>query len=234
MDPIFHCRRSTIKFTDCRLTDFTDYFTMKKYISKFHYLTQDLPGRSHAEQAQIACEAGANWVQYRCMSKTDEEMLPEIHQIASICDDWGATLILANHYHLLDKVDAQGVHIEDLDPDLRAIREAITDEKTLGTSAYTLEGLLKVQNSGVVDYCGFGPFNHTDTRPNDKPLLGYNGYRDLETRGVNLPVIAVGGIQLQDVELLMQTGVYGIAVSGAVNLSPDPGATIKEIHRKIY
>jgi thiamine-phosphate pyrophosphorylase len=48
---------------------------MKKYISKFHYLTQDLPNRSHAEQAATACANGANWVQYRCLSKSDDELL---------------------------------------------------------------------------------------------------------------------------------------------------------------
>jgi thiamine-phosphate pyrophosphorylase len=207
---------------------------MKKYISKFHYLTQDLPDRSHIEQAQTACEAGANWIQYRCMSKSDEEMIPEIHQIASICDDWGATLILTNHYHLLDKVDAQGVHIEDFAADFAAIREAITDEKTLGASATNIEALLRIQNTTVVDYCGYGPFAHTDTKPNNKPLLGYDGYRALEKRPVNIPVIAVGGVQLKDIEPLMQTGVYGIAVSSAVNLSPDPGGMVKEIYRRIY
>ena len=207
---------------------------MKKYISKFHYLTQDLPNRSHAEQAQIACEAGANWIQYRCMSKSDEEMLPEIHQIAAICDDWGATLILANHYHLLDKVDAQGVHIEDLNANFAAIREAITDEKTLGASATDIDGLLNIQNSGVVDYCGYGPFAHTTTKANDKALLGYDGYRALEHHPITIPVIAVGGVQLNDVDALMQTGVYGIAVSSAINLSPNPGEVIKEIYRKIY
>jgi thiamine-phosphate pyrophosphorylase len=207
---------------------------MKKYISRFHYLTQDLPDRSHIEQAQIACEAGANWIQYRCMSKSDEEMVPEIHQIASICDDWGATLILANHYHLLDKVDAQGVHIEDLNANLEAIRNVITDEKTLGVSTTNLEALLKLQSSGIADYCGYGPFAYTDTRPNDKPLLGYQGYRDLERQSINLPVIAVGGIQLKDVEPLLKTGVYGIAVSSTVSLSLDPGGIVKEIYRKIY
>jgi thiamine-phosphate pyrophosphorylase len=209
-------------------------YPMKKYISKFHYLTQDLPNRSHAEQAQIACEAGANWIQYRCMSKSDEEMMPEIHQIAAICDDWGATLILANHYHLLDRVDAQGVHIEDLDADFAAIREAITDEKTMGASATNIEALLRVQNSGVVDYCGYGPFAHTDTKPNDKPLLGYEGYRALEKQPTEIPVIAVGGVQLKDIEPLMQTGIYGIAVSSVVNLSQDPGGMVKEIYRRIY
>jgi flagellar biosynthesis/type III secretory pathway protein FliH len=50
---------------------------MKKYISKFHYLTLDLPLRSHVEQTAIACKAGANWVQYRCLTKSDAELVEE-------------------------------------------------------------------------------------------------------------------------------------------------------------
>jgi thiamine-phosphate pyrophosphorylase len=207
---------------------------MKKYISKFHYLTQDLPNRSHVEQAQIACEAGANWIQYRCLTKNDDELIAEISQVASICDDWGATLILTNHYHLLDTVDAQGVHIEDFDADFAAIRKVITDEKTLGASATNIEALLRIQNTGLVDYCGYGPFAHTDTKPNNKALLGYQGYRALERQPIEIPVIAVGGVQLKDIEPLMQTGIYGIAVSAAINLSFDPGAMVKEIYRKVY
>ncbi|AMR30825.1 thiamine phosphate synthase [Mucilaginibacter sp. PAMC 26640] len=207
---------------------------MRKYISKFHYITQDLPNRSHAEQAQIACEAGANWVQYRCMTKSDEELVAEIHQIAATCDDWGATLILTNHYHLLDKVDAQGVHIEDFDADLAAIREIITGEKTLGASATNVNSLLQIQGSGVVDYCGYGPFAHTDTKPNKSALLGFEGYRQLEKHNIQIPVIAVGGVQLADTDHLMRTGIYGIAVSSAVNLSFDPAGVVKEFYRKIY
>jgi len=207
---------------------------MKKYISKFHYLTQDLPNRSHIEQAEIACSAGANWLQYRCLTKTDAELVAEINQIAAICDDWGTTLILTNHYHLLDKVDAQGVHIEDFDADFRLIREAIGEEKTFGASATNIEALLKVQATGVVDYCGYGPFRHTDTKPNNKPLLGFEGYRQLQKQPIEIPVIAVGGIALNDVETLIQTGIYGIAVSAAVNLAIDPGAAVKEFYRKIY
>jgi thiamine-phosphate pyrophosphorylase len=207
---------------------------MKKYISKFHYLTQDLPHRSHAEQTEIACQAGANWIQYRCLTKADDELIDEINEIAVICDDWGATLILTNHYELLDRVDAQGVHIEDFDADLIAIRKYISDEKTLGASATNIERLVQVQNTGVVDYCGYGPFAHTETKPNDYPLLGFQGYRELQKRLIEIPVIAVGGIQLNDVEPLLATGVYGIAVSGAINLSTDPGQALKEFYRKIY
>ncbi len=207
---------------------------MKKYISKFHYLTQDLPQRSHPEQVEIACQAGANWIQYRCLTKPDDELIDEINEIAVICDDWGATLIVTNHYELLDRVDAQGVHIEDFDADLIAIRKYIGDDKTLGASATNIERLLEVQNTGVVDYCGYGPFAHTDTKPNDKPLLGFEGYRELQKHPIDIPVIAVGGIQLNDVEPLLATGIYGIAASGAINLATDPGAALKEFYRKIY
>jgi thiamine-phosphate pyrophosphorylase len=207
---------------------------MKKYISKFHYLTQDLPNRSHVEQVQIACEAGANWIQYRCLTKPDDELIDEINEIAVICDDWGATLIVTNHFELLDRVDAQGVHIEDFDADLIAIRKHIGDDKTLGASATNIESLLRIQNTGVVDYCGYGPFSHTDTKPNDKPLLGFEGYRELQKHPLDIPVITVGGIQINDVEPLIKTGVYGIAISSAVNLALDPGAALKDFYRKIY
>ncbi|QQL49475.1 thiamine phosphate synthase [Mucilaginibacter ginkgonis] len=207
---------------------------MKKYISRFHYLTQDLPNRSHAEQTQIACENGANWVQYRCMSKGDDELIAEINEVAAICDDWGATLILTNHYHLLDTVDAQGVHIEDFDADLVKIRKIIGDDKTLGASSTNPERLLFVQSLGVADYSGYGPFAHTDTKPNNKPLLGFQGYRNLEKLDIQIPVIAVGGIQVADVKLLMDTGIHGVAVSAAVNLAIDPGAAVKAIYQSVY
>ena len=207
---------------------------MKKYISKFHYITQDLPNRSHAEQVQIACGAGANWVQYRCMTKTGDELIDEINEIAEICDEWGATLIIANHYHLLQRVDAQGVHIEDLEADFAIIRKAIGEDKTLGASATNLAELLNIQTLGVVDYCAYGPFAHTDTKPNDFPLLGYEGYRQLVKKSLDIPIIAVGGIRLKDVEQLLEMGIYGIAVSSAINLSPDPAGTVKELYRTVY
>ncbi len=208
---------------------------MKKYISKFHYLTQDLPHRSHIEQAAIACEAGANWLQYRCLTKPDDELIDEANEIAAICDEWGATLIITNHYHLLERVDAQGVHIEDFDADFKAIRRSIGDDKTLGASATNVQKLLEVYNSKVVDYCGYGPFAHTNTKPNNKPLLGFEGYRELQQHPeIDIPVIAVGGVQLTDVEALLETGIHGIAVSAAINLSANPAQAVKDFYRKIY
>ena len=208
---------------------------MKKYISKFHYLTHDLPDFSHVQQVQIACGAGANWIQYRCLTKPEDELIDEINEIAEICDEWGATLIIANHYDLLDRVDAQGVHIDDSDADLASIRKIIGPDKTLGVSAAGADELLKIQSTGVVDYYVYGPFAATNTEePVGHHPLGFNGYRQLEKLGISIPVIAAGGIQPDDVEPLLQTGIYGIAIPSAMNLIADPAERVKEFYRKMY
>ncbi|HEX8377352.1 MAG TPA: thiamine phosphate synthase [Pedobacter sp.] len=211
---------------------------MRKFISKLHYLTQDLDDRSHVKQAQLACEAGCKWLQYRCFTKNDEAMLEELHQIASICDDWGATLIVTDHVHLLNQADIQGVHIEDMEADFSTIREQIGPDKTLGASAHTFEHIQRIVESGVVDYAGCGPFGFTDTKPNDYNLLGFEGYQaiieNMKRSGVEFPVLAVGGVTLEDIERLMLTGLYGIALSAAVNKSDNPAKAFKDIYNKVY
>ncbi len=210
---------------------------MKKFISRFHYLTQDLPNRSHIEQTQIACEAGANWIQYRCLSKSDEEMLEELHQIASICDDWGTTLIVTNHVHLVNLADIQGVHIEDMKADLTLIRAQIGEDKTLGASANSYEQIVNHIKNGA-DYIGCGPFGHTDTKPNDSPHWGTQGYQEaaqkLKENGLEIPLIAVGGIKLKDIPALIEAPIHGIAVSAAINKSETPANTYKAMHQLIF
>ncbi len=209
---------------------------MKKYIDKFHYLTQDLKAVSHLQQVITACEAGAKWVQYRCFSKSDEEMLRELHEIASVCDDWGTTLIVTAHDHLLAKADIQGVHIENMDADLRAIRKLIGDDKTLGASATNYEQIKKHIKNGA-DYIGCGPFAHSDTKPNSEKHWGIEGYKEvvnkLKADELAIPLIAAGGITLNDLDELMQTGIHGVAISAAVNKASNPAEAYKEIYRKM-
>jgi thiamine-phosphate pyrophosphorylase len=209
---------------------------MKKYIEKLHFITHDIERLSHVEQAQMACEAGAKWIQYRCLIKGDAELLMDIHQIAEICDDWGATLIVTDHIHLKGKADIQGFHIEDMDADFLQLREQLGEETTIGGSSNTIEGLIRLAKEGV-DYAGFGPFKVTTTKPNNAPLLGLEGYsvamKSLKELDVQLPVLAVGGVTLNDVEDLLQTGVFGIAVSAAINQADDLQEAYQAFYNKI-
>lgn len=210
---------------------------MKKFIDTFHYLTQDLPDKTHIQQVEIACSQGAKWVQYRCLTKSDEEMLEELHPIASICDDWGTTLIVANHVHLVSQADIQGVHIEDMEADLSAIRTQIGDDKTLGASANTIHQIKNHIKNGA-DYIGCGPFDITYTKPNDSPLWGINGYvealKSLQDQNLNIPLVAAGGVNLDSVKQLMNTGIHGVAVSAAVNKAADPAKAFKQFYQLLH
>ena len=207
---------------------------MNKYISNFHFITHDLPERSHVQQVQLACEAGARFIQYRCLTKEDRELITEINTIAEICDDWGTTLIITNHYHLLPQLDVQGVHIESITANFERIRQEIGEGKTLGVSASSLADILRLAE-GPVDYISYGPFSITQTKPNNYPLVSLENYRlvasQLKACKINVPVLAVGGVQLTDVEALLSTGIYGVAVSAAVNTAEDPSNAISEFRK---
>lgn len=209
---------------------------MKKYVEKLHFITHDIPQHTHVAQAQLACEAGAKWIQYRCLTKNDDELLADINTISAICDDWGATLMVTDHIHLKDKADIQGFHIEDMDADFIALRQQVGEEYTLGGSANTVENLIRLAKEGA-DYAGFGPYKLTTTKPNCSPLLGINGYSEaianLTAEQIDFPILAVGGVTLQDVESLLSTGIYGIAASSAINQAEDLRNAYEDFYKAI-
>ena len=197
-------------------------FVQMKYIEKLQYVTNDIPQLTHIEQAQLACEAGAKWIRYRCLSKTDDELLADINAIAEICDDWGTTLVVSNHVHLNGQADIQGFHIENLDADFIALRKKVGINITLGGFANTTENLIRLANEGA-DYVDLGPFAATKTH--SLPSMGIDGFSSAITKlkglNIEIPVLAAGGITVQDVKPLMQAGIYGIAVSEAINQAAD-------------
>ncbi|WP_316816861.1 thiamine phosphate synthase [Pedobacter nyackensis] len=209
---------------------------MKKFIEKFHFITHDIHQHSHIEQVQIACSAGAKWIQYRCLTKNDDELLEDINAIAEICDDWGATLIVTDHIHLNGKADIQGFHVEDFDADFVKLREQLGEAVTIGGSATTLEGLIRLAKEGA-DYAGFGPFYTTLTKPNNAPLLGIEGYKKamemLKSLNIDLPILAVGGVTISDIDPLMNTGIFGIAASAAINQADDMRAAYLSFYDSI-
>ncbi|MCX2475424.1 thiamine phosphate synthase [Pedobacter sp. MC2016-05] len=195
-----------------------------KYIEKLQYITHEILDLSHIEQVQLACEAGAKWIQYRCLSKNEEELLNDINVIAEICDDWGTTLIVTNHIYLNGKADIQGFHIEDSNADSIALRKLVGDDITLGGSANNVEEVIRLTEQGF-DYVCLGPFSAGATNTNSLNILGIDGYlnsiNQLKDLNINIPVLAAGGIKIYDVEPLMQTGIFGIAVSESIYSADD-------------
>ena len=110
-------------------------------------------------------------------------------------------------------------------------RTILGSDFIIGGTANTLEDIFLLYQYGV-DYIGLGPYRFTLTKENLSPILGLSGIGEiistLNTFNKNgIPIIGIGGIQLEDVSRLMQTGIGGVAVSSAINKSLDKVAVIK-------
>ena len=190
-------------------------------ISKLHYITAN---PAHADEA---CKGGVDWMQLRVKNKSEDEWKLIAREAKRICKMRGAKLIINDSVKLAKIVGADGVHLgkEDMPPD--EARKLLGPDFIIGGTANTFEDIQRLA-SLKVDYIGLGPFRFTQTKKNLSPLLGLKGYVELMKRcldeNIRVPIIAIGGIQLNDVDEILGTGIYGIAVSSAISEAADIAA----------
>jgi thiamine-phosphate pyrophosphorylase len=191
-------------------------------ISRFHYLTQNLPHISHQELTRMACQGGADWVQLRVKNQGWTEWKAIAMEVKEICREHGAKLIINDNPKMAAEVGADGVHLGMKDMSPEQARKWIGPEVLIGGSANTFEDIELMFAAGV-DYIGLGPFRITETKENLSPVLGLEGYerimQQMKDANIQLPVIAIGGILPGDLHSLLRTGIHGVAVSSAINRS---------------
>lgn len=164
-------------------------------------------------------EGGCRWVQLRMKDAPDEEVTAVGREVGALCRRFGATFLLDDRVHLVDGLGADGVHLGKNDMPVDEARRLLGPGRLIGATANTFADIERAARAGA-DYIGLGPFRFTQTKRNLSPILGLEGYRDILARcraaGIDLPVVAIGGITAADVEAILATGVTGIALSGAL------------------
>ena len=157
----------------------------------------------------------------RVKDKSFSEYLAIAKEVKLICDKFKTTLIINDNVEICNSINAHGVHLGKNDLSIIEARKILGNEKIIGGTANTLEDIIQLQKDGV-DYIGFGPYKFTNTKKNLSKILGIEGYSQIpKILNSQIPIIAIGGIQLKDTKQLMNTGIYGIAVSSAINLSTE-------------
>lgn len=199
-------------------------------ISRFHFLTQDLTQLTHQELAEIACKNGIQWLQLRVKNQNFDTYLQIAKDVKNICKYFNTTLIINDDVALCKAVNADGVHLGKNDMPVVKAREILGNKIIIGATANTLEDCIQHQKNGA-NYIGLGPYKFTSTKENLSSILGLQSYKQIvnASKGViKIPIIAIGGIKVEDVQPILQTGVYGIAVSSAINLSTEKEKTIAD------
>ena len=185
-------------------------------LSKLHYISQGKTPQDHLENIQKACENGAELVQLRLKEMTTETILETAEKARGITAQFNVKLIINDHYKIAKAVKADGVHLGKTDVCPLIVRAYLGNSFIIGGTSNTLEDC-KVLIKKEVDYIGLGPFRFTETKKNLSPVLGLEGYKQLiDKLEKDTPIIAIGGIGMEDVSAIIKTGVYGIAVSGTI------------------
>ena len=179
-----------------------------------------------------ALRGGCRWVQLRMKDASDEEFSDMARRMLPLCRRHGATLILDDRVNLVGTLGADGVHLGKNDMPVSEARALLGPEKIIGATANTADDVMAAQDAGA-DYIGLGPYRFTTTKKRLSPILGAEGYDRIMTecrrRGLALPVVAIGGITLDDLPRLRLTGVDGVAVSGLILNATDIKNTTEKI-----
>lgn len=208
----------------------------KSSISNFQFITNDFSELDELEQIKAVCEAGAKWVQIRLKNQTEANILKISKEAAQICSHYNAKLIMNDHVHLVKEIGANGVHLGKADMSPIEARKLLGTDFIIGGTANNMDDVRKLYKAGV-NYIGLGPFRFTQTKKNLAPVLGLEGYQriiqDCRNEGIDIPIVAIGGIEPDDVHNLMSTGIHGIALSSSITLAKNITYTSKEYIKQL-
>lgn len=186
----------------------------------------------YLDSIRLALDGGCRWIQLRMKDATTDEIRPIALQAQRMCAERGATFIIDDHVELVKEIHADGVHLGKNDMPIAEARKLLGKDFIIGGTANTFEDIVSHYESGA-DYIGCGPFRFTTTKKNLSPVLGLDGYADIiekmKTAGIDLPVVAIGGITADDIPSILQTGITGIALSGTVLNAVNPAEEMKRI-----
>lgn len=188
-----------------------------------------LKGQSLATVVDDVLKNGATFLQLREKSFSHDEMVAEAREIKKIANKYHVPFIINDDIYAAKEIDADGVHIGPNDIEFREARKILGPDKIIGVSARSVEAALTAERAGA-DYIGVGAVFHTSTK-DDATSLSFEELKKI-TRAVSIPVVAIGGISYENMDMLKGTGIDGIAVISAIFGQTNPGEATRELASK--
>lgn len=188
-----------------------------------------LKSNSLYEAVEESVKGGITCLQLREKALNTERFLEEAQQLNPLCRRYGVPFIVNDNVEIALKSDADGVHIGQSDGDIAGTRARIGHDKILGVSAATVKEALEAERAGA-DYLGVGAVFPTSSK-NDAENVSLSTLRDI-CNAVSIPVVAIGGITLENVSLLNDSGICGIAVISAIYAQKDIQTAAERLRAK--
>ncbi|MEW6674618.1 MAG: thiamine phosphate synthase [Nitrospirota bacterium] len=165
------------------------------------------------EMCLAVLRSGVKWIQYRDKDRTRGEFYNEALRLRRVTRDFNAILVINDQSDIAIAVDADGVHLGQDDLPLKEAQRIIGRDRIIGISTHSLEQAIEAERGGA-DYIGFGPVFHTTTKDAGAPR-GISMLREIKEQ-VHIPLIAIGGINLTNLESVLDAGADAIAVATGI------------------
>ena len=191
---------------------------------------QFLVGREEVEVAKQIIEGGARVIQLRDKQSKKAELLLVVQKIRELCSQADVLFMINDYLDLAVAVDADGLHVGQEDLPLPVIRRELPVDKIVGCSVKSISQATKAQTEGA-DYIAVGSIFPTTTKE-EVTVVGVNMLKELK-RTITTPVVAIGGINLNNVDEVIAAGADAVAVISAVLGEQDIKGAVQNLVAKI-
>lgn len=188
-----------------------------------------IPDKSLLHKVEQAILGGISILQFRDKRNDLQEKLKIADSLAKLCKQHQVTFIINDDIHLAKKVNADGVHLGKNDDGLLKAREALGKKAIVGCSCYNSIELAKKAQQHGADYVAFGRFFPSKTKPDavqaDISLLTQ------AKKSLNIPIVAIGGIEQSNAESLVNNGANALAIIYAIWSRGDIKRAVRELKK---
>ena len=208
---------------------------------KLQFITHYTKEYSYLDSVRIALEGGCRWIQLRMKDVDESELTETALKVKEMCSEFGATFIIDDNVLVAKRIGADGVHLGKNDMPIAEARKIVGNDFIIGGTVNSFEDILFCLESESPNYFGCGPFRFTSTKKGLAPVLGYEGYKSIISKmrenNINIPLVAIGGINEYDIVKLLDIDIDGIALSSSILNSENPIKAmnnIKEVIDKFF
>ena len=173
-----------------------------------------------------AIKGGVSVVQIREKTADTLDFYNLALKVKEITTKYNVPLIINDRVDIALAIDADGVHVGQSDMPCDVTRRLIGEDKILGISAATVDEAKKAEKDGA-DYIGTGAVFPTATK-DDAPSVTKDELKEV-VKSINIPVVAIGGINLDNAHQLVDTGIAGLSVVSAIMSSDNPKKSSEEL-----
>ncbi len=181
-------------------------------------------------QVEEALKGGATFIQLREKKMDEGSFLEEAKEIQKLCRQYQVPFVINDNVDIAARIDADGVHVGQSDMEAGDVRKKLGPDKIIGVSAQTVEQALRAQEHGA-DYLGVGAVFPTGSKE-DATEVSHETLKAI-CDAVDIPVIAIGGINSGNVSELRGTGICGVAVISAIFAKKDICAAADELKKRV-